>query len=151
MVTVRTLLAVAVYYGWTVEQLDFNNAFLHGDLNEEVYMQVPQGYSTKLPSNVVCKLKKSLCGLKQANRQWFEKLTTFLINLGYKQSYVDTSLFTLQTAHSFTALLIYVDDVLIAGSDNQFIQKIKGQLDAQSSIKDLGSLHYYFGIEFLRY
>lgn len=107
MVIVRTFLATAVHHGWEIEQLDVNNAFLHGDLHEEVYMQVPQGYSQTLPPNTVCKLQKSLYGLKQANRKWFEKLTIFLISLGFKQSIVDTSLVTLQKGQTFLSLLVY--------------------------------------------
>nr|GEX76749.1 retrovirus-related Pol polyprotein from transposon TNT 1-94 [Tanacetum cinerariifolium] len=114
MVTLRIILAVAIHHDWIIEQLNVNNAFLHGDLHEEVYMQVPQGYSQTLPPNTVYKLKKSIYGLKQANRQWFERLTTFLKTLGFKQSYVDTSLFTLQTATTSLGLLVYVDDILIA-------------------------------------
>ena len=95
MVTVRTLLAIAVTKGWHIEQFDINNAFLHGDLHEEVYMTVPQGYPHPLPPGTVCKLTKFLYGLKQANRQWFDKLTTYLLTLGFKQSYIDTSLFIL--------------------------------------------------------
>ena len=143
MVTVRTFLAIAVHHGWEIEQLDVNNAFLHGDLHEEVYMQVPQGYSQTLPPNTVCKLQKSLYGLKQANRQWFEKLTTFLISLGFKQSNVDTSLFTFQKAHVFLSLLVYVDDILLAGNDKAMIRSIKDNLNEKFSIKELGSLHYY--------
>ncbi|GKC82419.1 retrovirus-related pol polyprotein from transposon TNT 1-94 [Tanacetum coccineum] len=86
MVTLRTLLAVAIHHDWIIEQLDVNNEFLYGGLHEEVYMQVPQGYSQTLPPNTICRLKKSLYGLKQANRQWFKKLTTFLKTLGFKQS-----------------------------------------------------------------
>ncbi|GJW01341.1 retrovirus-related pol polyprotein from transposon TNT 1-94 [Tanacetum coccineum] len=76
--------------------MDINNALLHGDLNEEVYMKIPQGYSLSFPPNTVCKLTISHYSLKQANRQWFKKLTTFLLQLGFKQSYVDTSLFIIK-------------------------------------------------------
>ncbi|GKD24502.1 retrovirus-related pol polyprotein from transposon RE1 [Tanacetum coccineum] len=150
MVTVRALLATVVQNNWFLEQLDINNAFLHGDLDEEVYMTFPQGYSTSLPPNTVCKLKKSLYGLKQANRQWFTKLTTFLLSLGFQQSYADTSLFTLHTQNNFLTLLVYVDDILLAGNNQSLINSIKQQLHETFSIKDLGPLHYYLGIEILR-
>ena len=147
MVSVRALLAVAIHNNWIIEQLDINNAFLHGDLHEEVYMTIPQGYSTDLPPNSVCKLKKSLYGLKQANRQWFTKLTSFLLMLGFHQSYADTSLFTYTKGSQFLALLIYVDDILLAGNDRLLIDSVKLQLHNKFNIKDLGALHYYLGIE----
>ncbi|GKE49503.1 retrovirus-related pol polyprotein from transposon TNT 1-94 [Tanacetum coccineum] len=150
MVTVKTLLAIAIQQGCHIEQLDINNAFLHGDLNEEVYMKVLQGYAQNLPPNIVCKLTKSIYGLKQANRQWFEKLTTFLIQLGFKQSYVDTSLFTITHKGIQTSLLVYVDDILIVSKDTSFITLIKQHLHTKFSIKDLGPLHFYLGIEFLK-
>ncbi|GJS02490.1 retrovirus-related pol polyprotein from transposon TNT 1-94 [Tanacetum coccineum] len=125
MVIVRALLTTVIQQNWFLEQLDFNNAFLHGDLNEEVYMTVPQGYYTSLPPNTVCKLKKFLYGLKQANRQWFTKLTNFLLLLGFQQSYVDTSLFTLQNQTNFLTLLVYVDDILLAGNNQSLINSIK--------------------------
>ncbi|GJX96526.1 retrovirus-related pol polyprotein from transposon TNT 1-94, partial [Tanacetum coccineum] len=125
MVSVRALLAVATHHNWPIEQLDINNAFLHGDLDEEFYMVVPQGYSSTLPLNLFCKLRKSLYGLKQANRQWFIKLTTFLTTLGFHQSYADTSLFTMAKGTSFTALLIYVDDIILTENDKAMIQSIK--------------------------
>ncbi|GJW33292.1 retrovirus-related pol polyprotein from transposon TNT 1-94 [Tanacetum coccineum] len=141
MVTVRTLLAIAIQQGCHIEQLDINNAFLHGDLNEEVCMKVPQGYAQNLPPNTVCKLTKSIYGLKQANRQWFEKLTTFLIQLGFKQSYVDTSLFTITHKGIQTSLLVYVDDILIVSKDTSFITLIKQHLHTKFSIKDLDVLN----------
>nr|GEV07764.1 retrovirus-related Pol polyprotein from transposon TNT 1-94 [Tanacetum cinerariifolium] len=150
MVIVRAFLAIVVSYNWIIEQLDINNAFLHGDLHEEVYIKIPQSYSTELPPNTVCKLTKSLYGLKQASRQWFQKLTSFLLSLKFQQSYADTSLFTLTQGQDFIALLVYVDDIILAGNNQSLINSIKQQLHHQFSIKDLGSLHYYLGIEILR-
>ncbi|GJT57305.1 retrovirus-related pol polyprotein from transposon TNT 1-94 [Tanacetum coccineum] len=150
MVRVSTLLNIAVQSGWIIKQMYVNNAFLQGDLHEDVCMQIPQGYTHNLPPNIVCKLTKSLYGLKQENKQWFEKLTTFLLFIGFKQSYMDTLLFTLSTNQSFITLLVYVDDILIAGNNKDLIQNIKQHLNDKFSIKDLGPLHYYLGIEFLR-
>ncbi|GJX33299.1 retrovirus-related pol polyprotein from transposon RE1, partial [Tanacetum coccineum] len=139
IVTVRTFLATTVSHNWHIAQLNINNAFLHGDLHEEVYMTLPQGYKppTSIP-NPVCKLQKSLYGLKQANRQWFTKLTTFLTELGFKQSYTDTSLLTYKKDTDFLALVIYVDDILLAGNNTTLINHFKQQLDLKFSIKDFG-------------
>ncbi|GJY12933.1 uncharacterized mitochondrial protein-like protein [Tanacetum coccineum] len=138
-------------HNWYIAQLNINNAFLHGDLHEEVYMTLPQGYKppTSIP-NPVCKLQKSLYGLKQANRQWFTKLTTFLTELGFTQSYADTSLLTYKKDADFLALVIYVDDILLARNNTTLINHFKQQLDSKFNIKDLENLNYYLGIEFLR-
>nr|GEU75380.1 retrovirus-related Pol polyprotein from transposon TNT 1-94 [Tanacetum cinerariifolium] len=128
MVTVRVVIAVAIHNNWYLEQLDVNNAFLHGDLFEEVYMKVLQGYATSLPPNTVCKLNKSLYGLKQANRQWFTKLTDFLTSLNINQSYADTPLFTLNQDGHTIFLLVYVDDILLTSDSSLLLQHIKQQL-----------------------
>ncbi|GKA80974.1 retrovirus-related pol polyprotein from transposon TNT 1-94 [Tanacetum coccineum] len=120
MVSVRAFLVLVIHHNWFIEQLDINNAFLHGDLHEEVYMTIPQGYSKQLPPNTIYKLTKSLYRLKQANRQWFHKLTTFLLTIGFQQSYADTSLFTLSQGSHFTALLLYVDDILLVGNHQRY-------------------------------
>ncbi|CAM8942689.1 unnamed protein product [Rhodiola kirilowii] len=149
LVTVRTLLAVAVKRGWEVHQLDVKNAFLHGDLKEEVYMRVPEGFAKKGETRV-CRLKKSIYGLKQASRNWYQKFTESLVSIGFRQSKADHSLFIYENGDHYCAALIYVDDVILAGNDNQKICTVKKFLDNRFSIKDLGPLKYFLGIEVAR-
>ncbi|KAG8500117.1 hypothetical protein CXB51_003559 [Gossypium anomalum] len=134
---------------WYLHRLDVNNALLRGDLSEEVYMLLPPGFTPSSP-NKVCKLRKSLYGLKQASRQWFSKLTSALTSLGYAQSSSDFSLFVKKDVVSFTALLVYVDDVILAGDNLDEIARVKAFLDFTFKIKDLGDLKYFLGLEVAR-
>ncbi|KAJ0735747.1 putative RNA-directed DNA polymerase [Helianthus annuus] len=149
LVTVRTILAVAVKRDWLDHQLDVNNAFLHGDLHEEVYMKIPQGFE-KEKGNKVCRLRKSLYGLKQASRNWYHKFTAALLEDGFRQSKVDHSLFIFKKGGTYVAVLIYVDDVILVGNDANKINETKAFLDKRFSIKDLGNLKYFLGIEVAR-
>ncbi|KAJ0863942.1 putative RNA-directed DNA polymerase [Helianthus annuus] len=149
LVTVRTLLAVAVKKGWHIHQLDVNNAFLDGDLHEDVYMKIPQGF-VRQNDQCVCKLKKSLYGLKQASRNWYKKFTKSLLEIGFRQTGVDHSLFLLKTDEVFMAALIYVDDVILVWNNMEEMQNVKSFLDKRFSIKDLGVLKFFLGIEVAR-
>ncbi|CAL9004938.1 unnamed protein product, partial [Prunus brigantina] len=149
MITVRCLLALAASQSWSLHQLDVNNAFLHGDLHEEIYMSPPPGLRRQ-GENLVCRLHKSLYGLKQASRQWFAKFTTAILSAGFQQSKADYSLFTRKSGTSFTALLIYVDDIVITGNDVRAIDSLKSFLRDHFRIKDLGELKYFLGIEVSR-
>ncbi|GKB93397.1 RmlC-like cupins superfamily protein [Tanacetum coccineum] len=120
----RAVIAVAIHNNWSLEQLDVNNSFLHSDLYEEVYMK--------------------------ENKKWFTKLTDFLTSLNFKQSYADTSLFTLNQDGHTTFLLVYVDDIILTRYSSPLLQHIKQQLHNKFSIRDLGAVHYYLGIEFLK-
>jgi len=148
MTTIRVILALAAARHWGLFQLDVNNAFLHGDLDEEVYMTVPQGVPN--PSHKVCRLRKSLYGLKQASRQWFSKLSHTLTGLGYQQSKHDYSLFLNKSSTGITIIAVYVDDILITGSDLAEIRHVKQHLHHCFGIKDLGPLHYFLGLEVSR-
>ncbi|KAK2388029.1 putative mitochondrial protein [Trifolium repens] len=149
MTTVRVFMAIAASQNWPLFQLDVNTTFLHGDLNEEVYMKAPPGLTLDSP-DLVCKLQRSLYGLKQASRQWNSKLTETLTSTGYIQSKADYSLFTKKTSLGYTAILVYVDDLVLGGTDINEINHLKALLDSKFSIKDLGSLKYFLGIEVAR-
>lgn len=148
--TVRVLIALTTTKGWPIHQLDINNAFFHGTLDEEVYIIPPEGYEKA--KGKVCKLNKSLYGLKQASRQWNKEFTQFLLRNGFSQSKQDYSLFTKGTidSQSFLAVLVYVDDSLITGENLTHINDLKHKIHEAFTIKDLGLIRYFLGIEVSR-
>lgn len=125
--TIRLLLNLATVNHWFLHQVDINNAFLHGYLKEEIYMAPPPGYSKARPGQV-CKLIRSIYGLKQASREWNAELTNSLLSYGFTQSPHDHCLFTKHSGRQFLVLLVYVDDVLISGTCNQAIKDVKQYL-----------------------
>jgi len=146
---VRTLLVVAAKKDWFLKQLDVDNAYLHSDLNENIYMLMPPGMKIQ-KENQVCKLKKSLYGLKQSGRQWFTKLSSSLQDIGFSQFNADHSLFTRGNELKFTALLVYVDDIILARNSSHEIEEITTHLDQTFKVKDLGDLKCFLGLEVAR-
>jgi len=114
---------VASIRSWTISQMDVKNAFLHGDLHEEVYMQPPP--DVKVPPGYVCRLRRSLYGLKQAPRAWFERFSSVITTHGFIPSDHDPALFVHISARGRTLLLLYVDDMLITGDDHDYIAFVK--------------------------
>ncbi|XP_057503724.1 uncharacterized mitochondrial protein AtMg00810-like [Actinidia eriantha] len=125
--------------------MDVKNAFLNGDLQEEVYMTPPPGY-VHAP-NQVCRLRRALYGLKQAPRAWFAKFSSTISQLGFSSSNYDSALFLKKFTHGTVLLLLYVDDMIITGDDLHGIEDLKTFLRQQFEMKDLGNLSYFLGIE----
>ena len=149
--TVRVLLSLAASLDWVLHQLDVKNAFLNGELEEEVYMEVPPGFDTNNSQNSVCKLKKSLYGLKQSLRAWFERFTKVVKTCGYFQCQTDHTLFVMELGNGgLTVLIVYVDDIILTGNDEEEIRKLKKFLALEFEIKDLGGLKYFLGMEIAR-
>ena len=133
--------------GWHLHQLDVQNAFLHGILEEDVFMRQPPGYSDKQVPHYLCKLDKALYGLKQAPRAWYARLSQKLQSLGFTPSKADTSLFFYKSGKHVIYMLVYVDDIIIASSSPEAVKALLHDLEKDFAIKDLGELHYFLGIE----
>ncbi|KAI5321499.1 hypothetical protein L3X38_030570 [Prunus dulcis] len=145
--TVRLILSLASINGWSLRQLDVKNAFLHGDLDEEVYMKQPQGFEDSSHPEYVCKLQKSLYGLKQAPRAWNAKFTGYLPSLGFKMSHSDPSLFVKISDSAIVVLLLYVDDIILTGSNSHVIQEVITNLGSVFDLKDLGPFTFFLGLQ----
>src|SRR6266498_2605339 len=150
MSTVRALISCATTFGWPLHQLDVKNAFLHGDLQEEVYMEIPPGFMNHQASREVCRLKKSLYGLKQSPRAWFDRFRRAICDMGYTQCNEDHTVFYKHRGSYITLLAVYVDDIVITGDDVEEIRCLKERLGETFEVKDLGQLRYFLGIEIAR-
>ena len=147
MSTIRALISAAANNKWNLFQLDVKNAFLHGDLHEEVYMEIPPGFNGPETKGKVCRLKKSLYGLKQSPRAWFGRFCKEVCSLGFQQSNADHTLFFKHHQGKVVILVVYVDDIVITGNDDEGIQSLKKMLAKSFEVKDLGFLHFFLGIE----
>ena len=152
--SIRSLLAIANELDLDVHQMDVKCAFLQGDLEEEIYMQQPEGFIDKDHPNKVCRLRKSIYGLKQSARCWNLAINTFLKNTGYVQSNTDSCIY----AKSFDKdgkkhlifIAIYVDDVILASNDGSTLNKEKAKLSKHFEMVNQGEIHFCLGMTIKR-
>jgi len=140
--SLRTLIAMSLQGGLKLHQVDVNTAFLNGTLEEEVYMQQPEGF---VKEGLVCKPKKSIYGLKQAPRCWNMALDSYLKELKLTQSASDPCIYVSTEGETFY-IGVYVDDIILAGKTNERIQEVKDALSRKFEIKDTGMLQYFLRI-----
>ena len=135
---------MVVMRSWPLFQLDIKNVFLHGDPAEEVYMEQPPSFVGQGESGLVCKLRRSLYGLKQSPRAWFSRFSSVVQVFGMIRSIADHSIFYHHTSAGYCIyLIVYVDDIVITGNDQDGIQKLKQHLFNHFQTKDLGKLQLF--------
>jgi hypothetical protein len=149
MNSIRLFLALVASHKWEVHQMDVKSAFLHGDLQEEIYMEQPPGY-VQNDSSLVCCLKKSLYGLKQSPQAWYAKMDNFLISTGFSRCHSDPNVYTKKVGSHLIILFLYVDDLILTGSDSKLLNHVKTSLKKKFEMIDLGFFHYFLGLQVLQ-
>lgn len=148
--SLRIVMALVAHYDLELHQMDVKTAFLNGDLEEEVYMDQPEGFLTTGKDNLVCKLKKSIYGLKQASRQWYLKFNDTITSFGFVENTVDRCIYMKVSGSKFIILVLYVDDILLAANDISLLHDVKKFLSNNFEMKDMGEASYVIGIEIFR-
>ena len=145
--SLRLLMALSVQHGLTLHQIDVTTAFLNGKLDKKVYMHQPNGYVCKGKEKYVCKLTKSIYGLKQSPRCWNLTLDTYLKKLKFVQTASDPCIYYRKTGGDIMYIGVYVDDIILAGKTVKQLEEIKRDLSQEFDIKDLGKLGYFLGMK----
>lgn len=148
--TIRYLLALSAELDYKLEHMDVCTTFLNGDLSKDVYIQQPQGVIDQQHPNKVCKLKKSIYGLKQSAKKWFDKIDRVLLACGFKRSISDNNLYILTNEFGVVILALYVDDLVLSASSVQGLEKVKLRLESEFKMKRLGALSYCLGVQVIR-
>ncbi|KAJ9544634.1 hypothetical protein OSB04_024341 [Centaurea solstitialis] len=148
--SIRILMAISAYFNYEIWQMDVKKAFLNGKLTEDVYMQQPEGFVDPKNPNKVCKLLKSIYGLKQASRSWNLHIDERIKEFGFAKSEFEPCVYTKFSGSIVTFLVLYVDDILLIGNDIPTLQSVKAWLSKCFQMKDLGEAAYILGIKIYR-
>ena len=150
LTSIRLMLSVATAFDFEIEQMDVKTKFLHGDLEEEIYMKKPKVYAVKGKRELICKLKNSLYGLKQSPRMWYQKFDTYMLGLGFTRNKEDHYVYSKLIGDHLLYFVLYVDDMLLIGNNKEIIQDVKTHLSSKFDMKDLGAANLSLGMEIKR-
>ena len=148
--SLRIIMALVAHFDLELHQMDVKTAFLNGNLDEDIYMEQPEGFTKKGNEHLVCKLKKSIYGLKQASRQWYIKFNNTITSFGFKENIVDQCIYLKVSGSKFIFLILYVDDILLASNDLGLLGETKEYLSKNFHMVDMGEANYVIGIEIFR-
>ena len=142
-------MAIVAHFDLELKQMDVKTAFLNGDLSEDVYMTQPIGFEEPGEEHMVCKLKKSIYGLKQASRQWYLKFDMIVTQNGFKENIVDQCIYMKVSGSNFIFLVLYVDDILLTSNNSNLLAETKQLLFDHFDMKDPDEASYVLGIQIL--
>jgi hypothetical protein len=143
---IRCILALAALEDMEIHQMDVKTAFFNGELEKEIYMEQLQGFVHQGGEHLVCKLHKSLYGLKQSPRAWNQKLDAFIKSIEFMKSEADLSVYVAQVENVKFFIVVYVDDLILVCNDQNKLLQIKEELNQKFEMKDLGELHFFLGM-----
>lgn len=143
---VRMFLAYAAYKKFKVYQMDVKSSFLNGELEEEVYIEQPEGFPLTQEGDMVCKLKKALYGLRKAPRTWYARLDKYLLKLGFIKGTTYSNLYTKEIENGLLVIVIFVDDIIFRGEDeasDKFVDEMKTEFEMSM----IGEMKYFLGLQ----
>ncbi|RVW72199.1 Retrovirus-related Pol polyprotein from transposon TNT 1-94 [Vitis vinifera] len=146
----RIIMALVTHYDLELHQMDVKTMFLNGNTDETIYMVQPENFESNDSKQPVCRLKRSIYGLKQASRQWYRKFDQVITSFGFKENTVDQCIYLKFSGSKFIILVLYVDDILLASSDVGLLHETKRFLSSKFDMKDLGDASFVLGIQIHR-
>ncbi|GJV81483.1 retrovirus-related pol polyprotein from transposon TNT 1-94 [Tanacetum coccineum] len=144
---VRMFIAFAAHMNITIFQMDVKTAFLNGPLKEEVYVSQPEGFIDFEFPNHVFRLKKALYGLKQEPRAWYDKFSSFLIELGFNKGIIDPTLFTRRHGGDILLVQVYVDDIIFGSTNPDFSKRFANLMKNNFEMSMMGELKFFLGLQ----
>jgi hypothetical protein len=144
------ILAIVASLDLELHQMDVKTAFLNGNLEEEIYMEQPVGFVAEGQEHKVCKLLRSIYGLKQSSRQWYIRFHQAIISFDFEMIDEDHCVYVKRSKEKFVILSLYVDDILLASNNKEYVQIIKEWLSSNFDMKDMGEAAYILGVKIER-
>jgi hypothetical protein len=149
MNSIHLILSLDVSHKCEVHQMDVKSSFLHGDFQAKIYMEKPPGY-VQNDSNLVCRLKKSLDGVKKGPKSWYAKMDNFLLDTIFSRCHSNPNVYTKKVGSHLIIIVLYFDDLILTGSDPKLLTHVKFILKNKFELIDLGFLHYFLGLQVLQ-
>jgi hypothetical protein len=150
LTSIRFILSVSTTFEFEVEPMDVKKTFLHGDLEEEIYMKQLEDFAVKGKKEMICKMKSSQYGLNQSLRMWYQKFDTYMLGLVFMRRKEDQCMYFILIGDHLIYLVLYVDDIFMIGNDKEIIQDVKTQFSSKFDMKDLFAANFIMGEEIKR-